>query len=191
MNYWNNWLNINRFDFLKLVNKKKKYYSLDISRFYFKYKDKSKIPKYISNLKKLWNNRDIIFVEGEHSRCGYKNDLFDNAKSLKRIICPSFNAFEIYDKILSSVLKIDKDKLILIALGPTASVLAYDLSKNGYQAIDIGHADVEYEWYLRKFTLEKKIIINHKFIVGLNNIKDVENFTDEKYNNQIIDKILF
>ena len=28
---------------------------------------------------------------------------------------------------------------MLLALGPTATVLAYDLSKLGYQAIDIGH----------------------------------------------------
>jgi hypothetical protein len=37
------------------------------------------------------------------------------------------------------------DKLILIALGPTATVLAYDLAKKGYQAIDIGHLPSCYE----------------------------------------------
>jgi len=30
-------------------------------------------------------------------------------------------------------------------LGPTTTVLAYDLYKNGYQAIDIGHVDLEHE----------------------------------------------
>ena len=34
-------------------------------------------------------------------------------------------------------------------MGPTATVLAYDLSRAGYQAIDIGHLDLEYEWFLR------------------------------------------
>ena len=38
--------------------------------------------------------------------------------------------------------------MILIALGPTATVLAYDLAKQGYWALDIGHLDLEYEWYL-------------------------------------------
>ena len=28
--------------------------------------------------------------------------------------------------------------------------MAYDLAMNGYQAIDIGHLDNEYEWFLRK-----------------------------------------
>jgi hypothetical protein len=40
----------------------------------------------------------------------------------------------------------DKNILILISLGPTATVLAYDLAKLGYWAIDIGHIDNEYEW---------------------------------------------
>ena len=31
---------------------------------------------------------------------------------------------------------------------PTASVLAYDLAIKGYQALDIGHLDIEYEWYI-------------------------------------------
>mgnify|MGYP000128627122 CR=1 FL=1 len=43
--------------------------------------------------------------------------------------------------------KLEKTALFLIALGPTATVLAYDLFKSGYQAIDAGHVDVEYEWW--------------------------------------------
>ena len=39
------------------------------------------------------------------------------------------------------------DCLFLVALGPTATVLAYDLTKHGAQAIDIGHLDIEYEWF--------------------------------------------
>ena len=35
----------------------------------------------------------------------------------------------------------------LLPLGPAATVLAYDLFKAGYQAIDVGHVDVEYEWW--------------------------------------------
>ena len=51
----------------------------------------------------------------------------------------------IIDKILC---RESTDSIILIALGPTATVLAYDLSKRGYQAIDVGHIDIEYEWFL-------------------------------------------
>lgn len=40
-------------------------------------------------------------------------------------------------------------QLVLLALGPTATVLACDLSKEGIQALDIGHVDIEYEWFQR------------------------------------------
>ena len=104
------------------------------------------------------------------------------------IICPSENAFEIYDKIYNEALKIDKNKLVLLALGPTATVLAYDLFKAGYQAIDIGHVDIEYEWFLRKAT--KKIKIESKYVTevkeGRENIQEVK---DEKYKNEIVARI--
>jgi glycosyltransferase family protein len=128
----------------------RKYYSSMISRFYIEYKDKSKIPYYIKKLKQIWDKKDILIIEGEMSRLGVGNDLFNNSKSIKRILCPAINAFNVYEKIISQAKKIDKSNLILLALGPTSSVLAYDLYKIGYQVIDVGHIDIEYEWFLRK-----------------------------------------
>ena len=87
-------------------------------------------------------------VEGETTKNGKGNDLFDNVKSIKRIICPAKNSFRVYDKILKAVLTFDKNNLILFSLGPTASVFARDLSKLGYQAVDIGHTNVQYESFL-------------------------------------------
>ena len=46
---------------------------------------------------------------------------------------------------------------MLIALGPTATILAYDLAEKGVQALDVGHIDIEYEWFLRKDRTHKKI----------------------------------
>ena len=57
-------------------------------------------------------------VEGETSKNGIGNDLFDNVKSIKRIIYPAKNSFRVYDKILKAVLTFDKNNLILISLGP-------------------------------------------------------------------------
>lgn len=51
---------------------------------------------------------------------------------------------DIYNYIVNNVCK---DKLILLSFGITATVLAYELSKLGYQAIDLGHLDIEYEWF--------------------------------------------
>ena len=189
--FWINWLSGNKFKLLKILNKKKKYYSADITRFYSNFKDKSGVPKFIRKLKKIWEGRDILIIEGEKSRIGIGNNLLNNSKSIKRIICPAKNAFNAYNKILNAALQVSKDILILISLGPTASILAYDLSKLGYQAIDIGHSDIQYELYLRK--ANKTIQIPFKFVNEFNGGKneDVGNITDVKYYNQIINKIIY
>lgn len=163
-NAWLKFIEQNKFKLVKLFDKNRKYYSSFISRFYFDFKNKSNVPAYMKKLKKLWDNKNVVLIEGEKSKLGIGNDLFDNMKSIKRIICPSDNAFNIYDKILNETLKIKKNNLILLALGPTATVLAFDLYKNGYHVIDIGHIDTEYEWFLRnattKINIDKNKIIN-------------------------------
>lgn len=188
-NFWKKWLHDNKFKVLRLLSKNKQYYSSNITRFYIDYKDKSWVEDYVKNLRRVWDNQDVVIVEGEFSRLGVGNDLFDNMKSIQRIICPSEDAFEIYDKILGEILKIDKNKMIMLALGPTATVLAYDLYKAGYRAIDIGHVDIEYEWFLRQAT--EKIKIETKYVTevkdGENNIQDIK---DEKYEKEIIARIM-
>jgi len=156
------WLERIKLKILPLIDLNKKYYSSYISRFYFEIEDKSKVSNYIKKLKKIWEKRDILVIEGENSRLGVGNDLFNNSNSLKRIICPAINAFNVYNKIISEAKKFNKSILILLALGPTSTSLAYDLYKLGYQAIDIGHIDIEYEWFLRKAT--KKIQIENKYV---------------------------
>ena len=188
-NFWKGWLHDNKFKLLKLLSKNKQYYSSNITRFYIDYKDKSWVGDYVKSLKRIWDNQDVVIVEGEYSRLGVGNDLFDNMKSIQRIICPSENAFEIYDKILNEILKIDKNKMIMLALGPTATVLAYDLFKAGYRAIDIGHVDIEYEWFLRKAT--EKIKIETKYVTEVKNGEnDIQDIKDEKYEKEIIARIM-
>ena len=186
---WNNWINVSKFKMLNIL-RNKKYYSTDISRFYSHLKDKSKAIKYIPKLKKIWEGRDVLMIEGEKTRFGIGNDLLNNAKSIKRIICPTRNSYSLYDKILKSALKIDKNTLILISLGPTATILAHDLTKYGYQAVDIGHADIQYEYYLRNAT--RNIPIPYKFVNEYDRGKNeafLKDAPDKKYYEQIIDKI--
>ena len=188
---WRRFFKEYKFNLAKLINKKKIYYSSTISRFYIRYKNKNnkKISKFINKLKKIWEKKDILIIEGMLSRLGVGNNLFDNAKSIKRIICPSFNSFKVYNKIIKSVKILKEKRLILIALGPTATILAYDLYILGYQAIDIGHVDIEYEWFLRK--VKRRIPINNKFVYEARRTKS--HFTkvnDSKYYKQIISYIL-
>ena len=170
------------------LDSKKVYGNTNLTRFYIGYKSKNMAKIRLQNLKSIWNEKNILIVEGEYTRLGVGNDLLNNAKSVKRLICPSKNAFFKYDKILDTIKSVFDGDLILIALGPTATVLAYDLALSGYQAIDIGHIDVEYEWFLKNAT--EKIAIDGK---AVNEAKKSKNenmdINDKKYLDSIIKRI--
>lgn len=141
--------NNTRHDVLKLFPENKMYYDAYVSRPYIIYKDKSYAKRLFKLWKKIWFDRDVLLVEGKTSCMGKGNDLLSDTRSVKRILCPEKNAFEKYDDILNQILKFaQKSDLILVKLGPTATVLAHDLSVQGYQAIDVGQLDNEYDWYL-------------------------------------------
>ena len=63
------------------------------------------------------------------SRLGVGNDLFENTLEIKRIICPSKNAFQHYDEIIASAKLYNQEYLVLITLGQTATILAFNLDK--------------------------------------------------------------
>ena len=75
----------------------------------------------------------------------------------------------------------------MIALGPTATVLAFDLYKMGYWALDIGHIDIEYEWMLMNVTEKQKV--TGKFTNEAIGEKLEGSIQDKFYNDQIIDQI--
>ncbi len=183
--HWKIRLDKERYKWVGLLNTKYPYYSSQITRFYFDWQDKSSCEKWFQMLKSIWDNKDIIIVEGDKTRCGVGNDIFDNAKSIKRIICPAENAFSKYDGILQKIKEISgKDDLIFMALGPTATVLAYDLYKCGYWAFDAGHIDIEYEWMKQK-TVEKALI-KGKYVNEVKGGNVVDDINDDEYFSQII-----
>lgn len=171
--------------FRELLPTNRTYLDTQLSRFYIIYADKSQSHIQISLLKELWNKRDVLIVEGKQSRTGIGNDLYANAKSVKRIIGYATDAFSHYDEMLEAIKSnATKEQLILLSYGPTATILAYDLSLLGFQAIDLGHLDIEYEWF--KMGAKDNIAIEGKFTneaVGGRNVKDIN---DKEYESQII-----
>ena len=164
------------------------YGSTFVSRPYIDFEDKSQAKSQFEKLKSIWKNRDLLIVEGATSRSGVGNDLFDEANSIKRIICPSHSAFSRVHEIEHEIEKYAAGRLILCMLGPTAKVLAYHLSQNGYQVLDIGHIDSEYEWM--KMGAKTKVKFSHKHTAEYNFDQDIEFIEDEIYNSQIVAKIL-
>lgn len=159
-----------------------------VTRPYIDWKSRRMAEKLFPLFKKLWSGRDVLLVEGCQTRFGVGNDLLADARSVKRILCPSVGAFSVRQEILSVICSIYSGELVLLALGPTATVLAADLSSLGIQALDIGHLDIEYEWFLRGVT--KKCAIPGKYVNEVPEGRDLESVcTDNAYQGHIVARV--
>lgn len=190
-NYWRNWALQYQQAVVSEIRRTaaSKYVFGDayISRPYSAYETSENAEKIFPLLKELWAGQDVLIVEGEKTRLGIGNDLFTNTKSIKRILAPAENAFAIYSEILQAVIANWNGELVVLALGPTATILASDLSKQGIQALDLGHIDVQYEWYLRGDKNFKPI--PGKYVNESIDGREVGASQDEDYLSQIITTI--
>lgn len=181
-----------REEHMQLLDLDRTYYDAYLSRPYYMYKDKDGAIERFNHIRQLWDSRDVLVVEGEHTRFGVGNDLLDNARSVQRILTLDKNCFSVYDKLLQKVKAVGKDKLILIVLGPVATIMAYDLAKTeDYWAVDIGQLDVEYEWCLRQTT--ERCDIPYKTVSEVLQYDDLDSNLDKvcftQYQDEIIDII--
>ena len=181
--FWRKFLFYNREDVKSELNSDKKYYDTEVTRPYMDIADKSVCGKYFEDFKKIFEGRDLVIIEGEASRLGMGNDLFKGAESVKRIICPAKDAYTNYEKIYKECLKFPEDNLYITALGPTATVLAYDLAKTGRRALDLGHVDIEYEWF--KMGVTEKVPVKDKYVNECRNGKVITQTDDSEYLSQI------
>lgn len=169
---------------LPAVNLNKQYYDSIFTRFYIDYKSPEHARRLIPLIKKIWQDRHVCIVEGKYSRLGVGNDFFDNAASVSRILCPPTNAFSVYNQILAEVSKQPRETLVLLALGMTATCAAYDIHKLGYQAVDVGHVDIEYEWF--RMGAKDKVPVKNKYVAEAGRLSGEIDLQDEKYKSQII-----
>lgn len=148
INFWSLFVLKHHRNFRKWLSEDRFYLDSLLSRFYYIQKNKELCAGHIELIKKIWDNKDVVIIEGCKTRSGIGNDLYSNTKSIKRILGPALSGFDKYDDIYSFVkTNVPINNLILLSYGIAATVLAYEFAKLGYQAIDIGHLDIEYEWY--------------------------------------------
>ena len=187
--YWRDLLPKTRTNMYELLDFDKRYHNTAITRPYKEYRDKSDTGAKYVDLKRIWGNQDVFLVEGSLSRLGVGNDLFSNVRSLKRLLGPGKSAFSRYAELIALIIeKSNKDELILLALGPTATVLAYDLAQMGYWAVDIGNVDLDYTWFLNQD--ENYSPIDNKYVWFLDNGGEaISEINDEEYNAEIIHKM--
>lgn len=68
-------------------------------------------------------------------------------KKLLKSIHLKKNAFDEYDRIMNEIQKYDTTYTVILIIGMTATVMANDLSKIGYRALDLGHLARCYDLY--------------------------------------------
>lgn len=145
-------------DFLNdKINYENEYISAEITQLYQIYKDYDFLS-YFEKIKKIWDNEEVVIVCGKTIFDKIDYNIFENTKNITYEYAPSKNAYDEYDNILKSCKKYPKNKLFIIILGPTATVLAYDLSELGYRALDFGHIAKDYDYYMKKIERDKESI---------------------------------
>lgn len=183
--FWQWFLCLHRQQWISFLDPQKTYYNASITRPYMDLKDKSRCGHFFDRLKQIWQDKDLLIVEGEKTRLGVGNDLFQNAASIQRILAPATNAFDRYEALLDAACQHGRGRLVLAALGPTATVLCHDLCQKGIRAIDIGHIDVEYQWFLLK--ARKKIPLPGRAVHEAGQTASgVGELEDETYQKQIL-----
>jgi hypothetical protein len=145
-----------RSSIIKFLNFEKPYANTLVTRAF----SLQTIPK--EEYRKIWNNRKVVFVYSSRGRFYIEAALFSNISLYEVIDIPPKNAFSEYDRIFNEAKQYPLDWLFLIAAGPTATVLAFELSVLGYQAIDIGHLPNCYLEALGLNTAPEKLPVSHK-----------------------------
>ena len=185
--YWKKYICRNVFSLRQIFKSNTTYGSSQISRPYINRYDITESEKIFNMWKEIFSERDIVIVEGELTRFGVGNDLLGEARTIRRVLCPSVNAFEYTSEICQRCLTFEKNTLFILALGPAAKILAVSLVSQGYQVLDLAHLDIEYEWFLRKSS--KKISIPGKYVNESDNSCLQTLINLDSYWTEVVDKI--
>jgi hypothetical protein len=92
----------------------------------------------------VWAGRDAVLVTGTGSRFDLVPALFGSLASTHEIFSTPTDAFHDLPRLIDEIEASGRD-LVLLSLGPAATVAADMLARRGIQALDIGHLSASYE----------------------------------------------
>lgn len=182
--FWKDHLMFFRKVYKRCCDPTRRYGNTSVSRCYISLLDRRPSKMWFEKFKSVWDEKSVVVVEGEGTHNGVGNDLFDNVREIKRILCPAENAGDFQEEILAACLDMPSDDMFLLSLGPAAKLLAQDLFHAGRRVIDIGNLDMEYEWFL--MGAEEKVKLAKHSIRGVE-ANEKAGYTD--YLNQIVCRI--
>ena len=108
------------------------------------------LKAFFDKIKNIWKDKNILIVGCKNAIDTLSYNVFDTAKTSKYLFVPNKNAFSEYKQIYEEILTYDKNILIVLMAGPTAKVLAADLTQIGYRVLDMGHIAKSYDYYLKQ-----------------------------------------
>lgn len=194
VNWWRKWMRDHFWRMLYLHSRaNKEYGDTNVTRQYMRMlgcnSSAEQLASYFSRVKNLFAGRDLIVVEGRKTRFGVGNDLFGRAKSVRRVLVPEVEAYARKHEVLDFLAKTTGSSCTyILACGPLAKILALRLATAGKVVWDLGHLDIEYEWYLRG--AKNKIPIPGKYVnessVHYMDPVDADPALHQKYRSQII-----
>lgn len=95
--------------------------------------------------RQVWADRDVCYVTGRGSRFDATPELFDNVASERYVYSGPRNAYSDLPRLIDEIEgSIPRETLVLISLGPAATLLAAELARRGFWAIDLGHITSAY-----------------------------------------------
>lgn len=103
-------------------------------------------------VRSIWQDRSVVLVTGsKKGRQFLDSGMLSNAsKVCAAVDVPRQNAWSAHDRLLdeaSDMASVLVDPVVVLALGATSTVMAYELARRGIQALDLGHMGLFYrEW---------------------------------------------
>jgi hypothetical protein len=100
--------------------------------------------KAVDAWRSVWEGRDAVVVTGQGSRFDLVPALFDNLGSVMEVSSTPTDAFFDLDRLIGGIEDTGRD-LVLLSLGPAATIAADLLAARGIQALDVGHLSASYK----------------------------------------------
>lgn len=186
-NHWKAFLSVNYRYIKNNLDDEYLYGDGQVSRPYMDTKNTTICEQVFGLFKEITQNRKVVVIEGEKTRLGVGNDLLEKALTVQRVICPAKNSFSYVDDILEKVFSLypeaDPELLFIVALGPAAKPIVLNLALKGNQALDLGHFDIEYEWFIsgaeKKTKVEGKAMYEAKAPIVLARATDLSEYVSQ------------
>ena len=108
--------------------------------------------EYFDKVKSIWRDRRIVLINFNPNLLDH---YFFKGCDINFIKISRRNCFDDYDSIYSRCKKFyNQKKIFLASAGPTATCLAYDLTSDGEQCVDMGQIAFEYSLFKNENNLQ-------------------------------------